>query len=152
MTPVSEAADRSFLNSVEKAAKKLGLAIGQDCNNPNSSSMGLFDLDMAIHPNGYRASAYNTYLTKRLALSRRRHLTICTGVIVSGLDIDNGLVRGVHFKTADDSSETMFVQAKREVIVCSGAICTPQILMLSGIGPRDQLQSLDIPVKKELPV
>lgn len=114
--------------------------------------MGLFDLEMTIHPNGYRASAYNTYLSKKVALSRRRHLTICTGIIVSGLDIDNCLVRGVHFKTADDSGETMYVQAKREVIVCSGAICTPQILILSGIGPRDQLQSLDIPVKKVLPV
>lgn len=137
------------------AAKKLGLPLGQDCNNPSAPSMGLFDLDMAIHRSGHRASAYNTYLNKTLALNRRRHLTICTGVVVSNLDIDDGLVRGVHFKSTANlgkSGETIYVRAKREVIVCSGAICTPQILMLSGIGPRSQLQALDIPLEKDLPV
>lgn len=117
--------------------------------------MGLFNLDMAIHPNGQRASAYNTYLNKKLALERQQRLTVCTGVIVSKLDVDEhaGVVRGVYFQDENANGEsTTYVQARREVIVCSGVICTPQILLLSGIGPRSQLDSLDIPVKKDLPV
>lgn len=117
--------------------------------------MGIFNLDMAIHPNGQRASAYTTYLNKKLALSRQRHLTVCTGVVVSNLDVDEhaGLVRGVHIQSiSKDGGDTAYVQARREVIVCSGAICTPQILLLSGIGPQSQLDALEIPVKKDLPV
>jgi choline dehydrogenase-like flavoprotein len=117
--------------------------------------MGLFNLDMAIHPNGQRASAYNTYLDKKLALNRRQRLTVCTGVVVSKLDVDEhaGLVRGVHFQSlGKDIGSTVYVRARREVIVCSGAICTPQILLLSGIGPRSQLEALEVPVKKDLPV
>lgn len=143
------------ISSVERAAKKLGLPLDQDCNSPSAPSMGLFNLDMAIHPNGQRASAYNTYLNKKLALNRRKHLTVCTGVVVSKLDVDEhaGLVRGVHIQSlGKDGEDTVYVQAKREVIICSGAICTPQILLLSGIGPQSQLDALEVPLKKELPV
>lgn len=141
--------------SVNHAAKRLGLPVGQDCNSPSAPSMGLFNLDMTIHPNGQRASAYNTYLNKKLAFNRRRHLTVFTGVVVSKLEVDEsaGLVRGVHFQSlGKDTGSTVYVRARREVIVCSGAICTPQVLLLSGIGPRSQLDSLKIPVKKDLPV
>jgi choline dehydrogenase-like flavoprotein len=141
--------------SVDQAAKRLGLPLGQDCNSPSASSMGLFDLEMTIHPNGRRASAYNTYLNKKLALSRRQHLTICTGVVVSKLDVDEqaGLVRGVHFQSrGKNPGPDVYVRARREVIVCSGALGTPQILLLSGIGPRSQLDALMITVKKDLPV
>ena len=143
------------ISSVNQAAKNVGLPVGQDCNSPSASSMGLFNLDMAIHPNGQRASAYNTYLDKKLALNRRQRLTVCTGVVVSKLDVDEhaGLVRGVHFQSlGKDMGSTVYVRARREVIVCLGAICTPQILLLSGIGPRSQLEALEVPVKKDLPV
>lgn len=117
--------------------------------------MGLFNLDMAIHPNGQRASAYNTYLNKKLAIERKQRLTVCTGVVVLNLDVDEkaGIVRGVRFQDENANGEMItHVKARREVIVCSGVICTPQILLLSGIGPRSQLDSFDIPVKKDLPV
>ncbi|KAG8156534.1 hypothetical protein KVR01_013638 [Diaporthe batatas] len=140
---------------VDRAAKRLGLPVGEDCNNPSAPSMGLFNLDMAIHPNGQRASAYNTYLNRTLALERQKRLTVCTGVVVLSLDVDEqaGIVRGVHFQDESANGESItYVKARREVIVCSGVICTPQILLLSGIGPRSQLDAFDIPVKKELPV
>lgn len=118
--------------------------------------MGLFDLDMAIDKNGHRVSTYKAFLDKKTAIQRQKHLTVCTGVVVSRLDIDEqaGLARGVYIRrvSRDVSDEDLYVQAKREVIVCSGAVCSPQIMLLSGIGPKDQLEAHGITVKKELPV
>ena len=56
-----------------------------------------------------------------------------------------------HGQPATTDGELRQAQATREVILCGGAFNTPQILMLSGIGPRDLLEPLGIPLKVELP-
>lgn len=115
-------------------------------------------MDTAINRRGERVSAFNAYLSKQVALQRRRRLTICTGAVVSRLELDGqqGRVQGVHFRPLQgptkSSSGQYFAKAKREVIVCSGAIGTPQILMLSGIGPTELQSKLEIPLVKELPM
>lgn len=84
---------------------------------------------------------------------------IGTGAVVSRLKIDgsSGLVSGVHIQSSQAPADaaSFFVQARNEVILCSGAICTPQILLLSGIGPNHRESHsedhLDIPLVKELP-
>lgn len=73
------------------------------------------------------------------------------------VDVPSGLVSGVHIQSSRGPADatSFFVQAKSEVILCSGAICTPQILLLSGIGPNRREphseEHLDIPLVKELP-
>ncbi|KAI1851831.1 hypothetical protein JX265_013188 [Neoarthrinium moseri] len=141
---------------IEKAAHNLGLKTLKDLNDPATSTTGLFPLDTAINRHGERVSAYNAYLSKQVALQRRRHLTVCTGAVVTRLEVDGqqGLVQGVHFRPLQGptmgSSADCFVKAKREVIVCCGAIGTPQVLMLSGIGPSE-INRRGVPLIKELP-
>ncbi|KAI0470039.1 hypothetical protein GGR56DRAFT_660827 [Xylariaceae sp. FL0804] len=141
----------------KKAAEKLGLPVVRDGNDSTAPAMGLFNVDMCIDGSGRRVSSYTAFLNKKVALERRSHLTVCTGVIVSRLDVDAnaGLVRRVYMRPTNGpfrGDVDICVEARREVILCAGAVCTPQILLLSGIGPEKQMQTHGIPQVKELPV
>ncbi|KAB5518843.1 hypothetical protein GE09DRAFT_504995 [Coniochaeta sp. 2T2.1] len=140
----------------EKAALEVGLPVGNDANDPDGPAQGLFYLDHAVGADSTRMSAYRAWLNAAIANERKDRLSVCTGVIASRLEIDQSgkVVAGVHIRSARSSGppdREYFVKARREVIICSGAVCTPQLLMLSGIGPKDQLKSKGIPLVHELP-
>lgn len=118
--------------------------------------MGFYRLDQAVNERAERNTSYQAFLSERLASTRRAHLTVCTGASASRLklDEDTGSVSGVFVRSnvVGKSTSDIYVAARREVIVCCGAFKTAQLLMLSGIGPRDQLETNGIPVLQELPV
>lgn len=131
-----------------------------DCNDPAAPSCGYYPLETAIDDSGERVSALTAYLSKTVAQQRIKHLSVCTGTVASRLEIGDGeqanrFVTGVHIRpsTGPHSGKDYLAKAKREVILCCGAMNTPQLLLLSGIGPRDQKSevSLNIPLVKELP-
>ncbi|KAJ9144191.1 Alcohol oxidase [Pleurostoma richardsiae] len=142
---------------MEKACAAVGLPSERDCNRPDAPAMGLFSLDVTIDKHGRRLSAYRAWLNRQIARERRSRLTVCTGVVASKLELDAqaGIVTGVHIVPAkpdlQGNQREYFVKAKREVIVCTGTMCTPQLLMLSGIGPKEQLQKHGVPLVKDLP-
>lgn len=146
----------SSLNSIEKAAQAVGLPIIDDVNDPAAPAMGFYRLDQAVNERAERNTSYQAFLNERLARTRRAHLTVCTGASASRLklDEDNDSVLGVFVRSnvVGKSTSDIYVAARREVIVCCGAFKTAQLLMLSGIGPRDHLQANGIPVLQELPV
>lgn len=123
------------------AAEKLGLPFSKDINSPNALAMGYFQLDQTVDGKGQRFTAYRAFLNKAVALERKGRLSVCTGVIASKLDIDgkSGVVKGVYFrptvKKKRGSQQDFYVRARREVIICSGALCTPQLLMLRYVTP-----------------
>jgi len=109
------------------------LPFEQDVNDPKALPRGYFMFEDTIDRKGERSSTYRAFLPKALALERRSRLAICTGVVVTKLEVkpDAGLVTGVHFRPRKSgATKACFVSARREIIICSGAICTPQLLLL----------------------
>jgi choline dehydrogenase-like flavoprotein len=82
---------------------------------------------------------------------KRKNLTVVTKALVTKIDVDpeSKVARGVEFVRQD---QKYTVAATKEVIVSGGAINSPQLLMLSGIGPKDHLEELGIQVVADLPV
>lgn len=141
-------------NHIDKAASAMGLPIAWDVNDPAGPAAGYFYLDYTIDQNGHRHSAYRAYLPKEVAIARASHLTICTSVVATRLELDTtaGIATGVHFRPVRSAgSGTFFVKARREVIVCCGAMGSPQLLMLSGIGPAEHLAQAGVATELDLP-
>ncbi|MBZ5604601.1 MAG: FAD-dependent oxidoreductase [Acidobacteriia bacterium] len=122
-------------------------ACGQ-CNIARAPSMNGDDEGAGFYRvtqrNGRRSSAADAYLRPAL---RRGNLTVWTGVHATRLLIDNGRATGVEYVQRGSTGQA---HAAREVILCAGAIGSPQLLLLSGIGPREQLEALGIPVVAEV--
>lgn len=127
-----------------RGAQQFGFTYG-DHNGPNPSGVSYLQLSMK---NGTRHSASRAYLHP---INRRKNLHVSKGSMVTKLLYDTSKTRviGVEFEKRNQRYK---IQAKKEVILSTGAINSPQLLMLSGIGPREHLESLRIPVVKDLPV
>lgn len=116
--------------------------------------MGFYRLDQAVNERAERNTSYQAFLNEGIARARQSHLTVCTGASALRLkmDEDGGSVRGVFVRTTGKSKGDIYVEARREVIVCCGALKTAQLLMLSGIGPRAHLGANGIHALQDLPV
>jgi choline dehydrogenase len=101
--------------------------------------------EITVDARGRRASASRAYLGPVLG---RSNLKIVTGALVTKLLIGNGSATGIEYR---HGGGTIQVRAAREVILSGGAFNSPQLLMLSGIGPADELHALGIDVRVDLP-
>ena len=96
--------------------------------------------------NGRRCSPAKAFLN---SAKDRPNLKIIKNAHVTEVIIDGNQAKGVRFQIGDKKLEAF---SKKEVILSAGAINTPQILLLSGVGPKKHLEKMNIPVKKDLPV
>ncbi|MBB3773413.1 choline dehydrogenase [Angulomicrobium tetraedrale] len=126
-----------------EAARDGGHYINADINGYRQDGFGYFDA--TIH-NGMRESASRAYLHP--AMKSRTNLTVITGAMVGGIALQNGRAERVTYRS---EGVEHVGSVGEEVIVCAGAIQSPQILMLSGIGPTEDLRSHGIDVKVDLP-
>jgi len=94
---------------------------------------------------GRRWSAADAYLRPA---RKRKNLTVVSGAHVLGLELRGGRATGVRYRRR---GREHIARAERETILCAGAIGSPQLLMLSGIGPAEQLHALGIDVVADLP-
>lgn len=124
------------------AARGLGFPVTDDFNGERTDGFGMPDFTIR---NGRRCSAADAYLRPAL---RRPNLTVRTGALVERVLIGDGRARGVVW-SADGARHV--AEADREVILCGGAINSPQLLMLSGIGPAQALARHGIATLVESP-
>ncbi|KAL9077854.1 MAG: hypothetical protein Q9157_003231 [Trypethelium eluteriae] len=145
---------------VVRVAKECAEALGfhhiTDTNSTDALCDGFATLDLTIDQNMQRVSTLEAFLPRETALKREKNLSICTASIVSRIEFSrekaNSRAKRVHFQSSiSKSRKTFSVNVKKEVIVCSGATGSPQVLMLSGIGPRKHLEEHDIDVVRDLP-
>lgn len=100
---------------------------------------------------GRRSSASVAYIHPILrGEDKRPNLTILTNAWVSRVNIENNhTVTGVNVTLQSGAKHTL--RAKKETVLCAGAVDTPRLMLLSGLGPRSQLESLNIPVIQDMP-
>jgi choline dehydrogenase len=125
-----------------EAAQACGVPFNEDFNGARQEGVGYFQV---TQKNGQRHSAAAAFLKPIL---KRPNLTIKTNAHVTRLLFDKQHAVGVEF-TQDGRQQQ--VRVNREVLLCGGAINSPQTLMLSGLGPADHLRQLNIPVIADLP-
>ncbi|OCL07798.1 GMC oxidoreductase, partial [Glonium stellatum] len=99
---------------------------------------------------GRRSSASVAYIHPILHGDEKRpNLTVLTNAWVSKINVEGDNVTGVNLTL--QSGEKRTLRHKAETILCAGAIDTPRLMLLSGLGPRQQLEELGIPVVKDIP-
>jgi choline dehydrogenase len=142
--PVSVSGPRhrmELLDAFIAAANQAGIPTNPDYNGARQDGVGYFQLSIR---NGFRCSAAVAYLRPA---RRRPNLEIRTEALACRLLLDGRRVRGLVYRRA---GEERTVEAS-EVVLAAGAIASPQLLLLSGIGPAEQLAAHGIEVRHHLP-
>jgi len=114
---------------------EVGLTTNADFNGAQQDGVGIYQL---TQKRGRRWSAADAFLKP---VMKRPNLTVRTGARVHRVVTENGRAAGVEFR---DATGLRFVRADREVVLSGGAINSPQLLMLSGIGPVEHLREMGI--------
>ncbi|WXL26295.1 choline dehydrogenase [Ectopseudomonas mendocina] len=147
--PVSVTTPKNGNNPLFHAMVEAGVQAGfprtEDLNGYQQEGFG--PMDRTVTPQGRRAATGRGYLDQA---RQRPNLTIVTHALTDRILFSGKRATGVAYLLGD-SNATHSANARREVIVCGGAIASPQILQRSGVGPADLLRSLDIPVVHDLP-
>ena len=129
-----------------EAGKQAGHPESKDFNGAEQHGVGMHQV---THKNGERYSAAKAYLTPNLS---RPNLTVITSAHTTRIltEDNSGVKRAVGVEYRQDN-EIKQIKASREVLLCAGALQSPQILMLSGIGPAAELHKHGIAVVHDLP-
>ena len=125
-----------------QAGQEAGFQHNPDFNGANQEGVGRYQV---THKNGERCSAAKAYLTPH---RDRPNLQVFTGAHATRLLLERKRAVGVEFQHEGDVKQ---LRASREVLLCAGALQSPQILMLSGIGPHAHLLENGIATVHDLP-
>ncbi|HOZ92463.1 MAG: choline dehydrogenase [Rubrivivax sp.] len=124
------------------AAEQLGIPRNPDFNGADQEGVGYYQATVG---NGRRCSAAVGYLRP---VKGRANLSVITGAMVHHISFEQRRATGVRYEKDGHWHE---LHAAREVLVCGGSINSPQLLMLSGIGPAAHLQEMGITPRVDAP-
>jgi choline dehydrogenase len=134
-----------------EAAQAAGIPRGDYNGRDRGGAAGVVSLMQTNTRLGKRASTYRAFLEGEV--ERRPNLTIITGAQATRVLLDGaaGAVRatGVEYRLA--TGETRVAHAGREVILSAGAVGSPQLLLLSGVGPRRELEAVGVACRVDAP-
>ena len=133
---------RNVCDAFIAACESLGIPRNDDFNGPVQEGAGYFQLTAR---NGFRCSTAAGYLRP---VKQRQNLNVVTRALTSKIVFEKRRATAVRYYVGNELFEA---RARREVLLSAGAIGSPQILELSGIGPGDLLQKLGISVVRDLP-
>lgn len=131
-----------ILDAVQAAGEELGIPRIDDFNRGDNEGSSKFEVNQR---RGVRWSAVKAFLRPA---AHRKNLTVLTDALVTRLRLEGGRVRGVELVRG---GEDLVAEARIETLLAAGAIGSPQLLQLSGIGPGNLLAAHGIPVKHDLP-
>jgi choline dehydrogenase len=135
-----------ILDAFRDAAVENGVPLTDDFNRGDNEGVSRFEV---TQKDGMRWSTAKAFLRPAM---ERPNLTVITSALVHKLRMEGRRVLGVEFSRDKRGRETLFAEARRETILSAGAIGSPQILQLSGIGPAPLLKKHGIPLVHDLPV
>ncbi|TIP95255.1 MAG: alanine-phosphoribitol ligase [Mesorhizobium sp.] len=127
-----------------RAGQEMGIPFNPDFNGIAQEGVGYYQL---TQKDARRSSASVAYLRP---IRERKNLTVRTDVLVTRIVVEKGRAVGVEIVDRPGGRPTI-LRAEREVIVSSGAIGSPKLLMQSGIGPADHLKSVGVTPVHDLP-
>ncbi|CAG9104073.1 unnamed protein product [Plutella xylostella] len=130
-----------FVYDLLKGIEEVGLPVVADMNDPNTPEG--FAIAQTFSDDGQR------YTTARAYLKPKENLHVLLNSHVSRVLFNDTVAVGVEYITKTGERKT--VQAAKEVILSAGALNSPHILLLSGVGPKETLDKFDIPVVADLP-
>jgi choline dehydrogenase len=133
---------RSLDAALLEASSAAGIPRIADYNGPEQDGVSMFQV---MQRGGRRWSGADAFLRPVLG---RPNLEVRTKSLVLGLELDGGRATGVRVRRGRGGGEV--IRAEREVILSAGAIGSPQLLLLSGIGPAADLARVGVPVRHEL--
>jgi choline dehydrogenase len=125
-----------------EAGHQAGMPLTQDFNGERQEGVGWYQTTTR---KGSRSSSAEAYLKP---VRSRRNLKVITGAVASRILFEGDRASGVAYSVG---GQPYAEGAAREVLVCGGALNSPQLLMLSGIGPADHLRAMGIDVRVDLP-
>ena len=131
-----------LIEAVIAAGAELAIPRNDDFNGASQEGVGYYHLTTR---KGRRCSSASVYLKPARG---RRNLEVLTRAHVLRLVLDRTRATGVIFRR---DGEDVVANARREVLLCAGAIQSPQLLQLSGIGPAALLAPMGVPIVRDLP-
>ena len=142
--PVAKLPDRHVLaEAFVHSAQAVGIPFTADLNAENNEGVGFVPVSQR---RGRRFSVLEGYLAPA---RRRPNLTVVTGARATRVVMENGRATGVAYHLDGEREEV--AECARELILCAGAIGTPHLLQLSGIGPRAPLEAAGVELVLESP-
>lgn len=140
---VSELPDKHVLcDAFIKAAANIGIDRNDDFNGEQQEGAGYYQ---ATARNGRRVSSAVAYLRPA---RKRQNLHVLTDALVRRISFAQGRATSVEYRRANGDH---IVHARREILLCGGSINSPQLLQLSGVGPRTLLERNGVPVVADAP-